>query len=46
MIDETVTYKFCNVTGRSSGMVPPILLLLRSLQIEQSYWSDTLEKIS
>lgn len=25
------TYNFCIVTGRPSGMVPPILLLLRSL---------------
>ena len=25
------TYNFCIVTGRPSGIVPPILLLLRSL---------------
>jgi hypothetical protein len=33
MIATTIynTYRFCNVTGRSSGMVPPILLLLSIL---------------
>jgi hypothetical protein len=30
------TYKFCSVTGRSSGIVPPILLLLRFLQWQES----------
>uniref|UniRef100_A0A0A9DZH3 Uncharacterized protein n=1 Tax=Arundo donax TaxID=35708 RepID=A0A0A9DZH3_ARUDO len=25
--------KFCNVTGRSSGIVPPILLLLRFISV-------------